>query len=214
MNFYDFRVKSIGDSKYAWASGYGPIAHNIDDIPFLKDASDAFKKKRAEFWERCAERPGISLDPGGKEWPDFLGCGLGTPSFFVSEKVLTDLRNAGVAFLRATEIPLIQPFPKKLRDEPPPAYYVLEGISGLEASWKAMGIPHDNDNRGDFSRGLPKPWPPAEWKVSLSSWTGLDLVSYKNWQMPMTLVCTDKIKDIAKAREWTNIKFRTIVTVE
>lgn len=214
MNFYKIDVKSIGGSEYAWASGYGPIAQNMDDIPFLKEAPDVFKEGRAEFWNRCSEFPGISFDTWGKGWPDLLGCGLGTPSFFVSEKVLTDLRDSGVSFLRVTEMPLSPLLPKKLKDVPPPRYYVLEGIPGLEVAWSAMKIPHDVANKTDFSKGYPRPWPPVEWKVSLSSWSGLDLVSYHNWQLPMTLVCTDKVRDIAKARNWTNIGFRPLVTVE
>lgn len=213
MKFYRIKIEHIGGSKYAWASGYGPIAPNIDDIPFLRDSPQAFKKKRAEFWEFCQEPPGVILDPGGKEWPDFLGCGLGTPSFFVSEKILTDLGNAGVAYLRATEIPVIQPFPKKLRYQTPPIYYVLEGIPCLEVAWRAMGIPCDKDNRVNFSLGYPKPWPPIEWKVTQSSWTNLNLMSYKNWQMPMTLICTDEIKSLAAEMNWTNIRFDPLVTV-
>ncbi len=214
MNFYKIDVNSIGGPEYAWASGYGPIAENIDDIPFLKDAPDVLKKGRVEFWNVSREAPGICFDPWGKKWPDLLGCGLGTPFFFVSEKVIYDLQDSGVRYLRVTEMPLSPPLPKKLRDVPPPRYYVLEGIPGLEVAWRAMKIPSDGANKIDFSKGYPKPWPPVEWKVSLSSWSGLDIASYHNWQLPMTLVCTDKIREIAKARNWTNIAFRPLVTVE
>jgi hypothetical protein len=73
-----------------------------------------------------------------------------------------------------------------------------------------MGIPRGND----FSQGYPKPWPPEEWKVSLASWSGLDLMSYHNWQMPMTLVCTDTVVELAKEKKWTNIKFNPLTTVD
>lgn len=213
MKFYDIDVLHQDDSKYAWASGYGPINHNIDEIPFLKDAPEVLKIGFREFWEIAHTKPGIKFDSGCNEWPDILGCGGGPPHFFISERVLTDLQHFGLQYLRATEMPLIQPFPKKLREVSPPRYYVLEGIPGLESSWTAMGIPHDKDNQIDYSSGRPKPWPPSEWKVSQTSWTGLDLMSYKNWQTPMTLVCTDEIMDIAKARQWTNIQFKPLFTV-
>lgn len=213
MNFHKIAFQYTGDSKYAWARSYGPIANEINNIPFLKEAPESFKLNLVESWKFYNSPPGIEFDPGGKEWPDILGCGGGPPYFFISERILTDLKNAGVPYLRATEMPLIQPFPKRLRDVPSPTYYVIEGIPGLEVDWGAMGIPHDTDKKIDLSGGYPKPWPPGEWKVSQSSWTGLDLMSYKNWQLPMTLVCTDEIKDIAKARKWTNIQFKTLVTV-
>lgn len=213
MNFFEIRLQNIGGSKYAWASGYGPIEEDINKIPFFKEASEVFKNGRREFWELCKSPPGIKFDRGGREWPDVLGCGLGNPSFFFSDKILTDFRDCGIPYLRATEMPLVLPLPKKLCDVPPPVYYVLEGIPGIETEWHAMGIDCGEDKRVNFSKGYPKPWPPVEWKVSRSSWTGLDLMSYKNWQMPMTLVCTDEIKDIAKARKWTNIRFQPLVTV-
>ena len=214
MKFFKISFQDAGDSKYAWASGYGPIAANIDEIPFLKNSPEAFKKNKQEFWQFNNSPSGIKLDPGGKVWPDILGCGGGPPHFFISQKILNDLRDSGVPCLRVTEMPLIQPFPKKLRDVPPPTYYVFEGIPGLEAAWDATGIPHDKDNKIDLSQGYPRPWPPSDWKVRESSWTGLDLMSYKNWQMPMTLVCTDEIKDIAKARKWSNIRFQPLITVQ
>lgn len=214
MKLYRIEYKHSGGPKYAWTSGYGPTADSIDDIPFLKDTPTALKDNLQKSWEINKSPPGIEFDSGGKEWPDVLGCGGGPPHFFISERILTDLQNAGVPYLRVTEMPLVQPFPKKLRDVPPPKYFVLEGIAGLEVSWSGMGIPFDENNRMVRTTPLPKPWPPDEWKVSRSSWTGLDLMSYKNWQMPMTLVCTDEIKDIAKARNWTNIMFRPLVTVE
>jgi hypothetical protein len=214
MNFFKLKVRSIGDSKFAWASGYGPIAENIDDIPFLKDAPDILKENLRGFWEVTKRGPGMLFDRGGGEWPDMLGCGMGDPHFFFSQKVVEDLQNYGIPLLRVTEMPPMLPFPKKLKDVPPPKYYVIEGIPGLEVAWAAMGIRHTDQNKADFSKGYPNRWPPKEWKVSLSSWTSLDLMSYKNWQMPMTLVCTDEIRDIAKARKWTNIDFKPLVTVE
>jgi hypothetical protein len=213
MNFYTIDAKSIGGPEYAWASGYGPNAEDIDDIPFLKESPEVMKRNLRDFWEVSKRGPGIKLDTWGKKWPDVLGCGQGSPSFFASQKIVEDLRNTGVSLLRLTEMPLAPPLPKKLRDVPPPRYYVLEGIPGLEVAWSAMKIPSDGANKIDFSKGYPKPWPPVEWKVSLSSWSGFDLVSYINWQLPMTLVCTDKIRDLAKARNWTNIAFRPLVTV-
>jgi hypothetical protein len=125
MNFYKIDLQLIGESKYAWASGYGPIANHIDNIPFLKNTPERFKQTRLKSWEICNDPPGATLDSTGKKWPDVLGCGQGSPFFFFSEKILVDLRDAGISYLRATEMPLIQPFPKKLRETEPPVYYVL-----------------------------------------------------------------------------------------
>lgn len=110
MNFYEFRVGHVGGGKFAWANGYGPSARDVDDIPFLKDASDAYKRDWMETWAFCRSPPGIEFDPGGREWPDILGCGGGPPHLFVSHRVLTDLSDSGMDFLRATEMPLIPPF--------------------------------------------------------------------------------------------------------
>jgi hypothetical protein len=127
---------------------------------------------------------------------------------------VNDLRDFGIDYLRATEMPLVPPFPKKLRDLPLPRYYVLEAIPGLKVAWAAMGIPHDTNDNIDLSGGYPRPWPPSEWKVRASSWRGQELMSYSNWQSPSTLVCTDEIKEIAQARKWTNIMFHPLTTVD
>jgi hypothetical protein len=51
MKFQRIAFQFTGDTKYAWASGYGPIAENIDEIPFLKDAPEALKEDFWEFWK-------------------------------------------------------------------------------------------------------------------------------------------------------------------
>lgn len=214
MNFYSIRLKHVGNSKYVWASGYGPMADSIDDMVFLRSAPDAFKSMQAKFWEINRMPPGVSLDPGGHEWPDFLGCGMGMPSFFVSQRVSNDLQEAGIPCLRASNIPVVHPEFEMHCAGPQPEYCVMEAVPGIEMAWSAMGISCDLDNRVDFSRAYPSPWPPEAWKVSVSSWSGLDLVSYENWQTPMTLVCTEEVKRLAKKKKWTNVLFIPLVSVE
>lgn len=208
MNFYRLKVDQMDDTKYAWASGYGPIAESIDDIPFLKNEPEALKSNLVKFWEIGSQPPGMTLDPGGKQWPDVLGCGQGSPSFFVSEKVLEDLKYAGFDYFRATKMPLADPLPKRLKEVPAPAYYVIEALPGIDVWSVEIPIAEQIAARNE----KPPRWKgPYLTKCKASSWAGADLMSPSHGKSLMSIFCTEHVVLLAKEKNWANVKFDLIV---
>ena len=205
MEFYKIESWAIGGQKYPWSSSYGPL----DDMPFHRWMTPKIRSQKEEFWKLNPRPPGMNIDPGGRQWSDIIGNGGMVPFFFVSDKVVNDLRESGVEIMRATEMPIATIKAKRLQSILPPKYFVLEAHPGIDVDWTAMGVPTDNNNRA-ITNPYPTPWPPKQWIVARSSWSGSDLMSYRNWQIPMTLVCTEKIKKLAEEKNWTNIKFTPI----
>ena len=121
--------------RYAWAAGYGPV----DDMPFFDGFSDELIKVKFQSWNLNKDIPGISIDRGGREWSDILGCGGGPPGEFFSEQVVKDLREAGIPFLRCTEMPIGEIHSKRLREISPPRYFVLEAAPGIEI--RSVSVP-------------------------------------------------------------------------
>src|SRR4051812_17887122 len=92
VDMYFYRIYDDSHGKqFAFASGYGPV----DDLSFLKP--EFLDNKRAS-WNINGKRPGISIDSGGRIWPDVLGCGCPPPSFFASQRVIDSLSRIGASF--------------------------------------------------------------------------------------------------------------------
>ena len=162
-------------------------------MPFLHPTQ---LERLREFWKVNPWPPGIYIETG-RIWPDFLGHGGGSPSFFVTERVLESMRTEGLTITRATEIPIGQIDSKALKDKPPPRYFVVETAPGIEVDFAATGIPTDAEGKPVLNP-LPKPWPPVAWRLRLSSWNGADLFCYSNFGGSLTLVCTEKVVELAK----------------
>lgn len=170
---------------------------------------------KVDFWKINSRPPGLAFETQGSEgqanyWPDVLGCGAATPGFFVSERILMDLQNAGIPYLRATEIPSNEPYPRKLRGVPPPKYHVLEAIRGILHDYDAMGVPVDSNGRPVYIGNKPFP----KHVCRLSSWNNNDLFSYTDVIWTLTIMCTEKVVNLAKEKKWTNIEFKPVLTVE
>lgn len=206
MNFYEINVLSMG-GKFPWAVGYGPL----QSMPFLDGLSKALRERRSNYWRVNPSLPGMNIDPGGRSWSHMIGCGLGMPEFFVSEKLLQDLEDFETPIMRTTEIPIASIAAKALRKFPAPKYYVLEAIPGIECAWEAMGIPLDG-NRKPILQPRPNPFPKA--KYSLSSWNGLDLFSPPGGIITTSLFCTERVKELAEQKGWTNVKFVPLDVVD
>lgn len=94
---------------------------------------------------------------------------------------------------------------KRLKSIPHPIYYVIEAERGIDVDFPASGIPLDENG---------KPMPHLRPKdrtgmatVRLDSWNGKHLVSRRNSGWPMYFICSEKIKDLAEKKGWTNVKF-------
>lgn len=207
MNFYRVRSLTIGGAKFPYASGFSPLP----EMPFLESWPDARVKRKRDFWSICRPSPpGMIVEPGGRSWPDFIGNGDGPPYFFTSDRVLEDLRNEGIEILRSTRMPIAKVEGKAMRKLTPPGYHVVEAAPGITVDWAAMGVPTNEKDQMDTSGGLPSPWPPEEWFVDGSSWNGQDLMSFRNFQYWTTLVCSERVKQLAERNGWTNCRFDVI----
>ena len=205
--FFLLKDTSFQTKGFAWASGFGLLK---TPMPFLHPAQLA---REIEFSKINPAPPGIRIDPGASTWPDFLGHGGGTPEFFVSDRVLDALHMEQLPVTCATEMPMATINSKRLRDKPPPRYFVIETEPGIEIDFAASGIP--TDERGKpIMHPLPKPWP-AILKLRANSWNGKDLLSFSNfWGPPFTkLLCTERVVGLAERQGWTNCRFEPIETV-
>lgn len=210
MTFYKLTDDSNGNCRYAYAMGFYPLA---DTMPFILE-SELERKNR--FWEISEKGPpGIIIGGGGRleranAWPDILGHGAGWPMYFISENVVQSLNQAGIPFARLTEMPVAEVNPPKLKS-PPPKYYVLEAAPGIEMDYVASKVPTDS-----IGKPIPHLYPlNISWKLKRDSWTGLDLFCRPNvWNRPTcSLICTEKVVELAKHEGWTNAKFEPVSAV-
>src|SRR5690606_37894513 len=121
-------------------------------------------------WKINPTSPGLIIDPGGNKWPDLLGHGGGSPSFFISDRVLESLRSIGAPIGRVTEMPIAEINAKLLKTKPAPKYFVVETQPGIEVDFAASNIPTHSEGKPILTP-LPKPWPPLI-KVRADSWNG------------------------------------------
>jgi hypothetical protein len=206
MKFYEFSSSHVGGRTFPWASGYGPLP----EMPFLDVLPDAFRERRMQYWKVNPSPPGIDIDPGGRTWSDMIGSGLGLPSHFVSERIIRDWNENSIPFLRATEIPIASIMAKALKKIPPPKYYVLEAEPGLVVWSEKISI----EDQIAASKETPRRFLlPSRLKGKADSWNGKDLmspISATGNLVTISLYCTERIKELAEQKGWTNVKFEEI----
>ena len=198
-NLFKVRVKDTYGSPYAYAIGYTPLPDRKSFVP------DSQKERNEQFTRINGYKPGIRIDKEKRLWPDFLFNGGGYVSFFVSEKVVEDIRSAGIEILDITEFPIECIEGKsRLKLEEAPRYFVLEAIPEIYPDWNRMGVPTSDDGRPLLP--LPKPFPPNLYRDD--TWTGRDLVSdarFNDW-----LFCNQNFISLAVSRGWTNVEFEPL----
>ena len=154
--------------------------------------------------------PGMHVEGNGSSWSDFIGCGSSGPGFFVSERVLEDLKEAGVEIMRATEMPIAEIKTKRLQKLIPPRYYVIEALPGVDVDFRASGYPVDAE--GNPTSKLRISGVSGLLALRLQSWNGNDLFSTRSGAT-YGLHCTEKVKDLAEEKGWTNVKFTEVPVV-
>jgi hypothetical protein len=198
-NLFKIRVKDTYGSPYAYAIGYTPLADRKSFVP------DSMIEREEEFTRINGSKPGIRIDKEKRLWPDFLYNGGGWVSFFVSERVVEDIRSAGIEFLDATEFPIECIEGKsRLKLEEAPRYFVLEAIPEIFPDWNKMGVPTSDDGRPLLP--LPRPSPPTLYRDD--TWTGRDLVS--DARLTHWLFCNQTFIALAVSRGWTNVEFEPV----
>ena len=205
MNIQLYKV-SAGDtygSPYAYAVGYAPLQDRKSFVhPRMKERND-------EFIKLCGSKPGIEIDSTQRLWPDILYCGGGHISYFVSEKVVENLRNAGIELLDVTEFPIagIENNKKsRLKIPEAPRYFVIEAKPEIYPFWERMGVDLNPEGKPILSP-LPSPWPPKPMVYHKDKYHGGDLVSHEGY-FNHNLYCTQRIIDLAEANDWKNIEFK------
>lgn len=164
-------------------------------------------------------KSGMEIAPGRKRaWPDFIHNGSGYPGFFVSERVIWTLKTVGIEFYRLTEMPIGAIQGKWHQTNPPPKYYVAEiEFGGIMQDFKMSG--HDElDADGVPTRGARLRRPAFIKDVYiLNTWNGKDLFSYTPPKAVVgastSLFCTEKVKDLAERKGWTNVNFQELEVV-
>lgn len=200
MKFYCISRAETGPFQYAWADGYGPIDH----MPFFESFSDELKQRKSSFWRLNKSRPGITVDRGGSKWSDILGCGGGPPGEFFSERVIMDLKVAGIPFYRCTRMPITQIRSNRLREVLPPNYFVIEAAPGMKI--RSESVPMEEQIAARNER--PPSWiSPFRMFAALDTWNGADLFSPSHGKSLFALFCSERVKELAECQGWTNIDF-------
>ncbi|MGC4013485.1 MAG: hypothetical protein QM755_03045 [Luteolibacter sp.] len=203
MTFYRIGVAETSPNRYAWASGYGPV----EFMPFLDSFSEEIRESKWAFWKLNETHPGFNIDPGGREWPDLLGCGGGPPMHFFSERMLRDLQEEGIPFFRCTELPMGRNSSKRLQQIPPPNYFVLEA----EPSMTIRSVPVPIEPQVAARNETPPRWLlPYRTFGDIGTWNGTDLFSPSHGKSLVSLFCTERVRELAGRRGWINVAFRAI----
>jgi len=137
------------------------------------------------------------------------------PMFFVSNNVVESLKSNGLNPARLTEMPVAEIRGRGHKKIPPPKYFAMEVSPGIEIAYEASGYKVDSEGNMIF----PATDRPADAKTyySLESWNGTDLFSYalhETFPPPqLTLLCTERIVQLAEMEGWTNVRFTELLTV-
>ena len=206
--FYSLSDDSSHTIGFAWATSFWPD----ESMPFV--TKEEIENQR-EFWKICGSPPpGIAISGcdgrSAKKWPDFLGCGGGGPSFFVSMRVVDSLNREGIPYFRLTEMPIIEIDSKGLKEQEPPKYYLLEVESGLHLNYEASLVPLDEHGAPQFRL---RPSHFGVWNIGrLDTWNGTDLFTWEGFPAKILsrLLCTERMIAIAKKYKWTNVKFEPV----
>ncbi len=209
MNFFRITPDPCGsrvNRSFCYARDYGPLNSGM---PFL---SSIELEREIEYWKVNPNPPGMIISETGSKWPDFLPHSGSCPRYFISERIIESLTQEGIAFARQTEMPIAKIRSKRLRDKPAPKYFVLEADSGMEVDYVASGRTFDTE--GKVIDPNPLKAPPL--KFNRASWNGADLFSIafnSNRRPSCSLICTDRVVELAKRDGWTNVRFDPVDVV-
>ena len=181
---------------FPYAAGHGPVP---GQMPFLS----AKEKESLEALWRIDPRsavPGLHIDEKGSKWGDFLAYPIHTAT---SARVCHALEESKAKVLHKTAMPIGVIRSKKLKNIPPPNYFVLQFAGGVEVDWQAMGI--EIDSTGEPIINISNPQTRI---AKLNTWNGSDVFAWINWDAtPRTMLCTEKIVELAEKEKWTNVHF-------
>lgn len=201
MKLFKIQDNHFNTRGFSYVQGYGPIP---GEMPFLRGQ---IRDSKLAYWALSPRPPGFYTGEAGVKWGDFMMCGAGPMGFLVSQRVVGSIEKLNCVITHCTRMPVAEVRSKKLKSIPPPDYFVLQVGGGVDVDWAGMGIELDDQNRPVYDpvRTL-KPIP------KLDSWNGADVFSWKNWGVGsgLTLLCTEKVVEIAEREKWTNVRFEPL----
>ena len=201
--FYQINSWAVGGPLYPWSSGYGPLS----EMPFIEALPVIWREWIKGPLMGQGYPPGMSIDGGGKIWSDFIGNSGGAVPFFVSERVISDLKTIEVNVWRKTEMPIASIKSKRLKSLPYPKYYVIEAEPGIKVDYEASGVPLDGEGSPLIKQRDKNHQGPLT--LRLDTWNGEDLVS-QDPGATIRIICTEKVKELAALQKWTNVEFTPI----
>ncbi len=202
-----YKISTENHGKYAYATGY----HAFQDMEFLESVGEYRRKMMEESWRIFPREAGLHIEDPATCWADVMFCGNPPPFFFCSRKVVNSLESHNIPLRRSTLIPIGCIKSKKLREIPPPEYFVLEALPGIQVDYASSGYVVAPDGLPDPNapRITPSPIP----QYDPATWTGADLFCQSNSQHGpryLDLLCTERIKEIALQDGWTNVAFQRL----
>lgn len=202
-----YEIESKGHGKFAFASGYNPFG----GMEFMDEWHETARRSRVDFWKINPGEPGIEIDECASCWPDVMSCTFAPPSCFYSRKVLESLKSHGISVKRATLIPIGKIVKGKIKAVPPPDYFIIEALPGIQIDYAASG--YNVDDCGYPDEKIPRPTPRPILQHDPETWTGLDLFCSSNYfgrPRFLQLLCNERVREIAAKDGWTNVAFQRV----
>lgn len=187
---------------FPYASGYGPLP----EMPFFPHGSP-LAARTLEFWKINPMKSGAYIDQKGTKWCDFIPMYFAPPSLLISERVVDQMKALGCKFRAVTKMPLAEIDNARLRKIPSPCYFVVQMENGIEPDYAAMGLPGYTG-----SQPVDLAVPPEKWRARAETWNGDDLFSWPWDSLGLTLLCTERVVDLAEKEKWTNVRFAPVPT--
>ena len=204
MKIYNLEVLGPKSKGYPFSNELGPMPI---PIPYLDEKGLSLMR---QYWalNTRIKKPGIYVDQRGTHWPDVMHAG-GFIDYYLCERVVTAIKKLNCSIRHATEIPIAEIGSKKLRLISPPKYYILQVANGIERDWAASGIPFDSEGKPILDALNLKPA-----IAKLSTWNGQDIFSWSNMgnKLGLTLLCTERVVELAEKEKWTNVRFDPVAT--
>ena len=202
MNLYKICDLTWKTKGFAYASGFGPIS---DSMPFLSPEQLTNLKL---MWglDKRNSKAGFHIADKGTKWGDVLAYPI---EIAISRKILSSITSTNCKITHITRMPIGLISNKKLIKSAPPDYFIVQPQCGLEIDWDFMNIALDQKGFPVYDRT--KTIAPV---AKLSTWNGHDVFSWSNWghNLATTLLCTEKVVQLASKEGWTNVYFEPLVT--
>ncbi len=168
----------------------------------------------SNFCDQCgrgSEIPSGEFDvdlEGGSKYPDILQCGA-YPFLIVSERVVTDWREAGITCFDAYKVCVASVKPKKARLAAPPLYFRIELTGTCVVEPKASGMKISRRcskcGTGDIDRDNAKPF-----AIVPGSWNDFPLFRDAKL-LPRVSFCNEQVFKLAKEKNHTNFRFEVAI---